>query len=277
MKFSYSTIACPQWSWQYALDQASTLGYDGIEWRLIDGKMVDADFPVETARTIAKATVAAGLGVPALDTSIQLTAAPGAERERVLDDSRRLLRLAAEFGAEHLRMFGGTYPETVADADALGWTQDALVALQPEARDSGVRIALELHDCGWDRAGSRGITSSRFLADVLSGVDVPEAGLQWDIANPFLEGEPAEQTWRNVRPWLLYLQVKDMVRGENGWTYVPFGEGELPIGEIVDWITAAGFDGWFSFEWEKWWHPEIAEAETVLPGFVTWMKSYGQA
>ncbi|GAA0532667.1 sugar phosphate isomerase [Saccharopolyspora subtropica] len=275
MKLAYSTIACPSWSWQHAIDQAAFFGYDGIEWRLIDGAPVSADFSLEAARTIGKATAAAGLGVPALDSSIQLTAEPGEARDRMLEESRGMLRLAAAFGAEHLRFFAGTYPESVSDADALRWTQDALVALQPVARDTGVRMALELHDCGWDRVGTRGITSSRFLADVLSGVDVPEALLQWDLAGPFVEGEPADRTWEHVRSRLAYLQIKDISYNADGtWRYVPIGAGEMPVGDIVGMVTADGFDGWFSFEWEKWWHPELAEAETVLPGFLAQMNSY---
>ncbi len=274
MKLAYSTIACPGWSWQHAIDQAVAFGYDGVEWRLVDGDPVSADFPLETAEAIAKATVAAGLGVPALDSSIQLTAEPGEARDKVLAEARGMLRVAATFGAEHLRIFAGTYPETVADADARQWTQDALVALQPDARETGVRIALELHDCGWDRVGIRGITSSGFLSEVLSGVDVPEAFLQWDLAGPFVEGEPAEKTWENVRSRLAYLQIKDMARKDGKWVYVPIGEGEMPIGDIVSRVTEGGFDGWFSFEWEKWWHPELAEAETVLAGYLTQMNSH---
>jgi sugar phosphate isomerase/epimerase len=256
------------------VEQATALGYDGIEWRLVDGKMVDADFSIELAREISAATTAAGLGVPALDSSIQLTAAPGSEREAVLDDTRSLLRLAAAFGAEYLRVFAGSYPEEVSETDAHAWTRDALVELAPHARDAGVRIALELHDCGWDRAGTRGVTSSMFLAGVLREAGVPEAGLQWDLGNPFLEGEPAARTWENVRPFLTYLQLKDMIKTESGWKYVPIGDGEVPVGDIVEWVVASGFDGWMSFEWEKWWHRDLAEAEAVLPGFVTHMAKY---
>jgi sugar phosphate isomerase/epimerase len=274
MKLAFSTIACPAWTWEHAIDQACALGYDGIEWRVIDSEVVTPDFPFDKAPKIAKTTAAAGLGVPALDSSIQLTTKPGEDRDRVLDGSRRMLRLAAALGAEHLRLFAGNYPESVSDADALVWTQEALVALQPEARDTGVRMALELHYCGWDRAGIRGTTSSSFLSTVLSSVDVPEAGLQWDIGNPFLESEPAEQTWDNVRERLTYLQVKDMLKGADKWTHALLGEGELPVDDMIRWVIDSGFDGWFSFEWEKLWHPKLAEPEVALPTFLTYMNSH---
>jgi sugar phosphate isomerase/epimerase len=274
MKLAFSTLACPGWTWQEALDQAVSLGYDGVEWRLVDGKMVDAEFPVSLAYEIGRASESAGVGITALDSSIQLTVEPSEERDRMLDDCRALLRLAAAFGAPYLRVFAGTYPTTVPDSVARQWTQDALLSLRPDARDSGVKLALELHDCGWDRAGLRGVTSSGFLADVLRGVEMPEAGLQWDLGNPLIEGEPAATTWENVRPFLTYLQVKDMVRTNDGWRYVPIGSGEVPISDVVSWVQADGFTGWMSFEWEKWWHPELAEPEIVLPWYVTYMERF---
>ena len=30
-------------------------------------------------------------------------------------------------------------------------------------------------------------------------------------------------------------------------------------------LRAAGYDGWLTVEWEKRWHPELAEPEVALP------------
>jgi hypothetical protein len=32
------------------------------------------------------------------------------------------------------------------------------------------------------------------------------------------------------------------------------------------------YDGFHSFEWEKKWHPEIADAEIALPHFARWFR-----
>lgn len=275
MKLSYSTLACPAWEWRHAIEVAQSLGYDGIEWRLVDGKMIGPDFPVTLAGEIHTAMTAAGLEVPALDTSIQLTVAPGAERDALLADIRRYLVLAEAVDASFLRVFAGTYPPEIADAQAQEWTQDVLRALQPALDGTGVRLAIELHDCGWDRFGTRGVSSSDFITELVKTVGGDSAGVQWDIGNSIAEGEDPAETWRKVEPWLTYLQVKDMSQAVDGrWVYVPMGDGELPITGILDRVSAAGFDGWVSFEWEKWWHPEIAEPEDVLPGFVAYLRSY---
>jgi hypothetical protein len=35
------------------------------------------------------------------------------------------------------------------------------------------------------------------------------------------------------------------------------------------------YDGYFSLEWEKKWHPDLPEAEIAYPGFVRVMNSIG--
>jgi hypothetical protein len=40
MKISFTTLACPDWPWQKIVDQASRLGYDGIEIRGIEGELL---------------------------------------------------------------------------------------------------------------------------------------------------------------------------------------------------------------------------------------------
>jgi sugar phosphate isomerase/epimerase len=93
--------------------------------------------------------------------------------------------------------------------------------------------------------------------------------VQWDVGNSVREGESIRDTWANIGDRAIYLQLKDMALGSDGaWSYVPFGEGDMPIGEILDLIVSDGFDGWLSYEWEKWWYPELAAAEDELPRFI---------
>jgi sugar phosphate isomerase/epimerase len=269
VKLAFSTLACPTWSWREAIREAVRLGYDGIEWRLVDGRFVDTEFPREIAAQIGKACADAGLAVPALDSSINL-AVPPSDREHVFSETRQMLHLAQAIRSDFLRVFPGAFPP---GAGAAGWLRDALEELRGDVQDTGVRIALELHDSR-DQPGIRGMSCSRFLADALHGLDTSEAGVQWDLGNPYLEGEPAHETWENIRPWLLYLQVKDMIRGDEGWVYVPMGAGELPVRDVMSWIGGRDFDGWASFEWEKYWNLEIAEPEAVLPGYIEFMNDY---
>lgn len=271
MKLAFSTLGCPGWDWPRVIEEAVRLGFDGIEWRLVDGRFVDADFPEVRADDLGQHVVEAGLGVPALDSSIDLAVPPGGQRRRVLAEAERMLTLAARFRADFLRVFPGAHPP---GAGAAGWLTAALDALAPAVAATGVRLALELHDSR-DRPGIRAQSCSQFLAEALHGTPTDVAGVQWDVGNPYLEDETADQTWRNIAGRLLYLQVKDMARQPDGrWTYVLTGEGDLPLRDIVDWVRRDGFDGWVSFEWEKYWHPEIAEPEVALPGFIEFMRAF---
>jgi beta-glucosidase len=42
------------------------------------------------------------------------------------------------------------------------------------------------------------------------------------------------------------------------------GEGDLPIREMVNYLNENGYDGYFSLEWEKKWHPELPVLEDAL-------------
>ena len=50
------------------------------------------------------------------------------------------------------------------------------------------------------------------------------------------------------------------------------GEGSIPIGDIVSTLLNDGYDGYFSLEWEKKWHPELPEIEEALKAYVSMMR-----
>lgn len=275
MQLAFSTLACPSWDWRHAIRAALDYGYDGIEWRLIDGEVVTKAFSLETAETIRAAVGDAGLRVCALDSSVKLTLPAGPERDAQIEDALGMLTVSRALGADILRVFPGKYPESVSDDEAVRWVVEGLQPLIPTARELGVKIALETHDkFDWPRMASRGTTTSSFLAQVLSQIQEPEVGIQWDIANPYVEGERADATWKNVKDNLIYVHLKDMrLTSEENWEYVAMGEGIVPFQDAINWLHDVGFNGWLSFEWEKKWHPELAEPEVALPQFIAYMRS----
>ncbi|MDQ3541466.1 MAG: sugar phosphate isomerase/epimerase [Chloroflexota bacterium] len=279
MQFAFSTLACPSWDWQQVIRAANDYGYDGIEWRLINGDVVTREFSLDTAQTIAQAVADAGLGVCALDSSVRLVMPRGPERDAQIKEARGMLRVARALGADILRVFPGKYAEDVSDEDAIQWVVEGLESLIPTARQLGVKVVLETHDkFDWPRMATRGTTISSFLRQVLLQVQAPEVGLQWDIGNPYVEGESPETTFENVKGNLTYVHLKDMRQTSDGtWEYVAMGEGDLPIRDAIDWLADSGFTGWLSFEWEKAWHPELAEPEVALPQFITYMRSVQNA
>ena len=53
-----------------------------------------------------------------------------------------------------------------------------------------------------------------------------------------------------------------------GYRYVQIGDGEIPLRDALQILKAEGFNGWLTFEWEKFWHPSLADASVAFPEFV---------
>ena len=45
------------------------------------------------------------------------------------------------------------------------------------------------------------------------------------------------------------------------------------VGVIFATLHAQGYDGWYTFEWEKRWHPELAEPEIALPAGAAFVRA----
>ena len=56
------------------------------------------------------------------------------------------------------------------------------------------------------------------------------------------------------------------------WLPVLSGRGEVSFVETVEALRRLKYEGYISFEWEKYWHPEIEEPEVALADFANAMK-----
>jgi sugar phosphate isomerase/epimerase len=264
-KLAFSTLGCPGWTIEQAGDAARRYGYGGVEIRLLDGEIIPADLDAGGRARIKRAL--AGLGIPSVGTSCRFSSPDPAERARSRAEAERYLRLAAELGAETIRVFGGNVaPDDRLDA-ALGRIAQSLNELAPAAERAGVRIALETHDA---------MSAGRTVAEVLAGVPSPWVGALWDSHHPYRMGETAEQTRRLLEGRILATHVKDARRDGERWQLLPLGEGEVPVREMLEVLHRHGWSGWVSVEWEKKWHPELADPEVAFPQHIEVLRRYLQ-
>ncbi len=54
MKFAYSSLACPQWTIEEAIEAAVRYGYDAIEWRMADGEIITSETPEQCGADCVK-------------------------------------------------------------------------------------------------------------------------------------------------------------------------------------------------------------------------------
>lgn len=269
MKYAFSTLGCPQWTTEQVAENAIKYGYSGIELRLLDKKVID---PVEDADKVRQAVAtyrARGLTVCAFDTSCRFNVSDPVERAQNVESLRTWIRLAQELDVPLLRVFGGDGTgENIEQENT--WVIDALREVAPDAERAGVTVMLETHD---------GFASAYRCATVLNAVNSPAIAALWDSHHPYRMGETAQEVWDVLGPRIAHVHVKDARKDSNeksGWQLVLVGEGEVPVRGQLEILHRYGYDGYVSVEWEKHWHPEIAEPEIALPQHIQWLKATEQ-
>ena len=253
---AFSTLAFPGATLASAVSLGRRWGYAGIEFRLIDGQLIDPSMSAAD-RARVKRTLA-GLPIVAVDTSIRLT---GDDAGRQL---RPFLELASDWEAPLVRVFGGTLAAEDADPKArreqLRAAAAVLESSVPLASRLAVAIGVETHD---------DFSASSVVAELLALADPDWVGAVWDSLHPHRMGDRPADVYANLGERILLAQVKDARRipGSEGddWQLVLLGQGEVPVRQMLRLLRAGGYGHWISVEWEKRWHPEIEEPEVALP------------
>jgi sugar phosphate isomerase/epimerase len=238
-------------------------GYAGVELRLIDGELIDPAMPASARARVKRTLASAGLPAVAVDSSIRLAGEdPGAEL-------RQFLELASDWEAPLVRVFGGALPGDGPGRRArLEAAARVLEETAPAAERLGVAIGVETHDA---------FSASAVVAELLALVDSAAVGAVWDSHHPHRMGERAADVWANLGPRILLAQVKDArpdAARDDGWQLVLLGEGEVPVRDMLALLSAGGYQGWVSVEWEKRWHPEIAAPEVALPQHLATLRGW---
>jgi sugar phosphate isomerase/epimerase len=255
MQVAFTTYSTPDWTPEVIAEQAAALGFDAVELRTYEGHHVPSEPGPEELRRLRTAFASRGVPLCALGTSCQL-AADGERRVHELEEARRYLRLAGELGAPILRVFGGPHGEG-GQVAAVRRVAEALGELAEPARAAGVRLALETHDA---------FSAGALVGEVLRQVDHPYVGACWDWLHPFRAGETLAETYGHLRGRVVHTHTKDAAQVDGRWEARYFGEGQLPLAEILGLLVADGYDGPLSLEWEprgKDPHPERALAQYV--------------
>ncbi|HTR93226.1 MAG TPA: sugar phosphate isomerase/epimerase [Trebonia sp.] len=262
-RLAFSTLAFPDADLVTVVSLGRSWGYDGVELRLIDGELIDPAMGSADRARVKRTLDAAGLPVVAVDSSIQLTGEdPGTEL-------RQFLELASEWQAPLVRVFGGPLPgDDAARRAGLEAAARVLAAAAPVAERLGVSIGVETHDA---------FCASATVAELLALVDSAAVGAVWDSHHPHRVGESPADVWANLGPRILLAQVKDALPDparDDGWQLVLLGEGEVPVRDMLGLLAAGSYRGWVSVEWEKRWHPEIAEPEVALPQHLALLRTW---
>jgi sugar phosphate isomerase/epimerase len=269
LPIAFSTLGCPAWDWATIVEQADRLGYAAIELRGVSGEMDLPKVPEFQPSRLAESrdrVTARGLRIVSLDSSAAMHEPEGPARTARLDEARRFIDLAHAIGAPYVRVF----PDKLVPGEEKSATIDRIGAglriLGNHAKDSGVIVLVESHG---------DFTRSPDLKEILSRAGTRNVGLLWDAHHTVVSGhESPADTFRFLGSFVKHTHLKDSRPDKDGVRYVLTGDGTVPVQETVRVLAASGYTGYYCFEWEKKWHPEIEEPEVALPHYARTMSGY---
>jgi sugar phosphate isomerase/epimerase len=267
MKTSFSTLACPDWTMAQIVAMATDEKYDGIELRFVQGEDSLWKLPAFSGAELAstkRALADHALTISCLDTSCRFDSPDAAERARWTTEGERMAELAAELGAPGLRVFGDRIHPGTDRESTQGWIADSVRTLAGIAESRGVEIWIENH--------GDFVTAEQTTA-IIAQAACPNVGVVWDPANSYAatQEQPADGATQ-LGTAIRHVHIKDLQRDEDGWRYVLSGDGEFPLLELKGALDQLRYDRFLSFEWEKKWHPSIADPEIALPHFARWFR-----
>ena len=263
MRYAFSTLVCPDWTWEEILTAASDLGYDGVELRGV-GKEI---YLPQTSRfsdagidKVVSELKRLKLSVPCLATGALLFDASliSLAQHEIAD----YIKLAVKLNTPYVRLLADRNPAPgIVDEDAV--LQNLKLAL-PEAEKAGVTLLVETNGVYAD--------SDRMRA-LLEKINSPALGVVWDVHHSFrYAGEEPAKTFENIGKYIKHVHLKDSIM-ENGVThYRMMGYGDVPYADAVKLLEESGFDGFLTCEWVKRWNTELEEPGIVLPHFISVMK-----
>ncbi len=249
-KLAFSTLGCPKLSFDEVLETAKRHGIRHIELRGILENVatntIPALFPENREQTAQKLRNA-GMDICVLGCSA--TFHKGVDE--ALFECAYAVEAAKALSVPYIRVFGDRYEDDETfSAIAMGLGKACHMA-----KNSGVRVLLETHG---------NITTAEKIQRILEVT--PGLGLIWDVAHTHNAGEDEEAFAKAMLPYICHVHFKNV---KPDGTLCLASEGRIPLVKTAKVLCDLGYQGLFSLEWEKRWHPELAGIDEALCDYTT--------
>lgn len=267
MKISFSTLACPNFSWQEIYSMAKDFGFNGIEIRGLGNDIFSVNaqpFKEQNIEATVQKLKDLDLEIPCLTSGACLRNADDFESAK--EEITSYAKLANKLGTPYIRVLGDLKAAPECDVDD-SVVENALKNLITIAEEYNVTLLVETNGVYSD---------TKRLAALLKKVNSRKVAALWDMHHPFRFGnEMPEETVHNLGELIKYVQVKDSILNENGIVeYRLMGDGDIPVCDMIDALKTINYGGYISLEWVKRWAPDLSDAGIVVPKFAEFMAPY---
>ena len=272
LPIAVSTLGCPKWDWNTIVKNTSQWGFAALELRGIQDQM-DLSKCAEFSGTRLQGTrhdlSAVGLKISDLGASAQMHEPDPAKRAKHMDEARRFIDLAHQLEAPYVRVFPNQFIAGEDKRVTFDRISNGLHELGEYAAGAGVTVIVESHG-EFRRADD--------LIAILEGAKSQHVAFLWDAHHTCVEGEKPADTFKRLGKYTRHTHLKDSLpvagKSKEDRHYVLTGTGEIPVKETVRVLSTHGYKGYYCFEWEKRWHPEIDEPEVAFPHYAKTMREY---
>lgn len=269
MKTSFSTLACPDFSWQDIYSMAKDFNFDGIEIRGLGDNIystkaapfTDEELPNTLDKLkeldIEISCLSSGEPVNNLET-----------KDKAIAEITDYVELASKLSTKYVRVLGDKLPAPEGEVD-----DDVVIGIMkeliPVAEKNDVVLLLETNGVYSD--------TSR-LKKVLDSINSQHVQALWDVHHPYrFQGESPETTVSNLGDYIKYVHVKDSVMEDGKVEYKMMGTGDLPLKEVFEELHSIDYDGYISLEWVYRWARNLLDGGIVVPHFAKFMDKYRKA
>lgn len=259
---SFSTLGCPDWSFEKIADFAAANKYNGIEIRGIQREMYLPKSPVfgkENINNTIRIMKEKNLKFVNLGSSATLHFPEGDERQKNLDEGKRFIDLAQQIACPYIRVFPNNFPKDQDKKATKDLIAKGLLELGDYAKGSNVTVLMETHG------------DAVYIADIADIAKVSahaHTGLVWDAYNMWsVTKESPASAYAALKKYIKHTHIKDARQINGKEQYVLLGTGDSYIFEAIDILVKNKFPGYYSFEWEKLWHPEIDDPEIAIADY----------
>ena len=272
MKLAFSTLGCPNWDLKQIAEAVQRFGYDGVELRALGGDLdllSRPEFSVAELPRTRQWLDDHGVEICCVDTSCTFHSLDANERKAQVDLAVRHSELALALNANLIRVFPDKIQEGANREETRDHIAESLRQIAERVPEQ-VRVGLETHG---------DFARSEVAAEIVSLAAHRNVCLIWDVANSVAAGDEIDNAARLVQPFLAHVHLRDAlpVEGSEHWLPVLAGRGHVSFAEAIEALEKLNFEGYVSFEWEKYWHPEIEEPEIALPDFMGAMKELSKS
>jgi fatty-acyl-CoA synthase len=264
MKIAFSTLGCPQWTWDEILTTASDLGYDGIEVRGVGN-----DLFIPKAKPFLDVNLKStkdrlnkmNLEIPILTSSCCLNDKENCENQ--IHEGKEYILLAQKAEVSYVRILGDLNPEPGSDVD-IDFVADNLKVLSQYAQGKNVKLLVETNGI---------FAKSDNILKLLEKTGCGNVGVLWDVHHPFrYMDETVHDTYVKLKDHIRHVHIKDSVMQEGKVKYKMLGCGDVPVNDAIEILQSENYKGYVSLEWVKRWCMDLEEPGIVLSHFINYIK-----